>query len=259
MKIHAFAILSNHAHYLLAPRSLDQLVRFMHHLQTNTSKEVKDLLEWDGPVWEPRYRSIAVSDEDPAQIARLRYILAHGVKEDLVHRVGDWPGLHCARALLDGDPLEGVWYDRSRLYALRQTRRGRGATHEDVAEPETLTLSPLPCWEGLSSEELRQHVGALVDAIDVAAAERRAAEGVHIHPLADVRPLERPREFTPTPAPLFHTATQAAWCVLRDAYVEFAAQFRDAAALLREGVKDPPFPPGSYPPGLPFVPHAAPG
>lgn len=259
MKIHAFAILSNHAHYLLAPRSLDQLVRFMHYLQTNTSKEVKDLLEWQGRVWEPRYRCIPISDETEAQVARFRYILAHGVKEDLVDRVGDWPGLHCARALVDGELLRGVWYNRTRLYALRQTRRGREATRHDVAEPETVTLSPLPCWEGLSNEEVRQHVTALVDAIDLAAAERREAEGIRVRPLSAVGSEDQPRDFNRTPAPLFHTATQAAWIALRDAYVEFATQFREAARALRQGRADPRFPPGCFPPGLPFVPHPAEG
>jgi hypothetical protein len=255
MKIHAFAVLSNHAHYLLAPKSLDQLVRFMRYLQTNLSKEIRDLHEWDGPVWARRYQCIQISDEEDAQIARLRYILAHGVKEDLVVRVRDWPGVHCARALVDGQRLEGIWYDRSRLYELRRTRRGKHATKEDVAEAEVVSLSPLPCWEGLSGEELRLRVGALVEAIDLEAAERRAAEGISIHPLSAVGPHHRPEQFTPTPALLFHTATQAAWKVLRDAYVEFAAQFRVAARLLREGVPNPPFPEGCFPPGLPFVPH----
>lgn len=259
MKIHAFAVLSNHAHYLLAPRSLDQLVRFMRYLQTNLSKEIQDLHEWDGPVWDGRYQCIPISDEDDAHIARLRYILAHGVKEDLVVRVRDWPGAHCARAVVGGEPLRGVWYDRSRLYELRRTRRGKDATREDVAETETVVLSPLPCWQGLSGEELRTRFATLVEAIDLEAAERRAAEGIRIRPLDAVKPRARPENFTPTPAPLFHTATQAAWKELRDAYVEFVAAFRDAAKLLREGVEEPNFPEGCFPPGLPFVPHGGVG
>jgi hypothetical protein len=39
--------------------------------------------------------AIVVSDEEAAQVGRLRYILAHGVKENLVERVLDWPGVHC--------------------------------------------------------------------------------------------------------------------------------------------------------------------
>ena len=53
------------------------------------------------------------SPEPEAQKERLRNFLAHGVKEDLVERVRDWPGLHCAHELRDGKPLEGVWIDRT--------------------------------------------------------------------------------------------------------------------------------------------------
>lgn len=259
MKVHAFAVLSNHAHYLLSPRSLDQLVDFMWYLQTNLSKEVRDLREWDGPVWDGRYRCIPVSDEDDAQIARLRYILAHGVKEDLVPRCCDWPGAHSARALLDQEALVGVWYDRSRLYEMRRTRRGKDATRHDVAETETVELSPMPCWLGLSEDERRRRVSTLIEAIDLAAAERRTAEGIRVGILREVDPLDRPQSFEPSSAPLFHTATQAAWCALRDAYVEFVVRFREAAKARRLGLDEPAFPPGSFPPGLPFVPHEASG
>jgi hypothetical protein len=54
-----------------------------------------------------------VSDEEPAQVARLEYLLSHGCKEGLVERLADWPGVHCATALLTGDPVEGTWFDRT--------------------------------------------------------------------------------------------------------------------------------------------------
>ena len=44
---------------------------------------------------------------------RLRYILAHGPKENLVERVLDWPGVHAAKAILEDKPLTGYWFDRS--------------------------------------------------------------------------------------------------------------------------------------------------
>jgi len=40
-------------------------------------------------------------------VARLAYILGHGAKENLVARLRDWPGVHCIRALLDGEELSG--------------------------------------------------------------------------------------------------------------------------------------------------------
>jgi hypothetical protein len=35
-----------------------------------------------------------------------------GAKEDLVERP-DWPGVHAVRALLEGEVLEGLWFDRT--------------------------------------------------------------------------------------------------------------------------------------------------
>ena len=66
-------------------------------------------------------------------------------------------------------------------------------------------------------------------------------------------PQHRPEKMDRSPAPRFHTATEAAWRLLYDAYSEFLAAFRTAAAKLRAGDRAAPFPKGSFPPGLPFV------
>jgi len=34
-------------------------------------------------------------------------------KEFLVEKVKDGPGVHAGRALLDEEPLEGLWFDRT--------------------------------------------------------------------------------------------------------------------------------------------------
>jgi REP element-mobilizing transposase RayT len=259
MKIHAFAVMSNHAHYILSPTSGDQLMRFMRYLQGNLAREVKILQKWTGStVWARRYRSIQISDEDEAQIARLRYVLAHGVKENLVRRVRDWPGVHCARALLGEERLKGVWIDRTKLGELRR----RGKSLEAATEFETVELSPLPCWQDLPEEEIENNVADLVEGIEREADERRAAEGsrvVGVRAILNAHPHLVPEELSWSPAPRFHAATRAARQVLRDAYIDFAARFREAAKLLREGAPSPGFPPGSFPPMLPFVPHEAPG
>jgi hypothetical protein len=70
--------------------------------------QVLDRTGWSDKVWSRRYQSIPVSSEQPAQIERLTYILANGVKENLVARVEEWPGVHSAHALLTGEPVEGT-------------------------------------------------------------------------------------------------------------------------------------------------------
>jgi REP element-mobilizing transposase RayT len=104
----AVAFASNHFHALLQVDDAEQLARFMQHVDGNIAREVGDLVGWSGTFWARRYSAIPVSDEEAAQVERLRYILAHGVKENLVERVLDWPGVHAARSILDGKPLKGV-------------------------------------------------------------------------------------------------------------------------------------------------------
>ena len=116
LTLHAVVFASNHYHLLASPETPVQLVEFMRHIQSNIAREAGDLHDWDGKFWGRRYRDIPVSDEPEAQIDRLRYCLAHGVKEGLVARCRDWPGVHSAAALLDGEVLTGVWYDRTALY-----------------------------------------------------------------------------------------------------------------------------------------------
>ncbi len=70
-------------------------------------------------MWERRYQAILVSDEEPAQVERLRYHLAHGVKEGLVARARDWPGIHCVREIQSGEPIPGNWFDRTQEFAAR--------------------------------------------------------------------------------------------------------------------------------------------
>lgn len=260
MRVHAVVVMSNHVHYLLPPRSTRQLARFMQYVQGNIARKVGKLRKWSGPFWARRYQLIPVSDEDDAQIARLRYLLAHGVKEDLVVRARDWPGVHSAHALVEGESLEGIWVDETKLG--ERERRGEKPALDEVTTTETLVLSPLPCWRDLPDGECRAKARALVEAIDHTARERRKATGVRVLGPRGVcrgRRRKRAKPLEKSPAPRFHTVTREAWEALREAYVEFVAQFRAAAEFLRQGIPDPPFPPGSFPPGLPFVPHEATG
>ena len=260
IEIHAFVFASNHYHLLVSPETPVQLVRFMNQVQSNLAREAGDLHDWSDKFWSRRYRDIPVSDEPEAQIARLRYILAHGVKEGLVARCRDWPGASCVRALTEGEPLEGTWYDRTALYEAR--RQDPKADLQDFATPETVKLSPLPCWRHLEPEEIRQRVRQIIDQIDEAAHRHRVATGDGVAGVKAVRerhPHDRPKQTKRGPAPRFHTATKEAWHALREAVQLFAEDFRHAAELLKQGHPRPEFPPGAFPPNLPPVPALKPG
>jgi hypothetical protein len=246
--------MSTHWHALLWVEDAEQLARFMQYVNGKLGKEVGRLVGWRHGIWSRRYTAIIVSNEEKAQVKRFRYILSHGVKENLVERAIDWPGVHSVRAILEGKPLAGYWFNRKQEYAARN--RGEEFGRLTYATEETFVLSPLPCWAHLSPEQYRERVAALVDEIEAEAKAIRREKGL---PVLGVRavlqqnPHNEPNGTKRSPAPRFHAASKAVRNGLREMYGLFLAAFRDAAEQLKAGDRSARFPLGSFPPGLPFV------
>jgi hypothetical protein len=213
------------------------------------------LIRWREKFWGRRYQAILVSNEAEAQIARLRYVLAHGVKEGLVASPLDWPGAHCAKALLEGAPVIGRWIDRTLEYEYAAGRKRLPVDVQAFVTMEQLHLAPLPCWRGLSDETLRGTVRELVDSIEQQAVRREQDTGRS--PLGRSfifrqDPRHEPIRSKKGPAPLVHAASRAVRLALREAYGLYLAGYRRAADRLRRGALDALFPEGSFPPPLPF-------
>ena len=169
-------------------------------------------------------------------------------------RPRDWPGLHSARALTEGEPTEGYWFSRTLEYAARQ--RGETFDRLQYATRETVTLSPLPCWKDLSADARRARILSLIDQIETEAANRRAetgAEPLGVAAILGQHPHHRPRHLKKSPAPLFHAISQTVRRELYEGYAWFVAAFRQAAEKLKAGDRSAAFPTGSFPPALPFV------
>jgi putative transposase len=250
----AFVPLSTHYHMILFAKDAKRLARFVGYFNSNLAREVGRLTGWTGKIWERRYQAIPISDEEEVQAARLRYVLSHGVKENLVDRLREWPGLHCIRQIVDGEPLCGHWYDRTREYLAR--RKGNDADPLKHATSETATFSPLPCWKHLSPEAYRQRVANMATEIeeDAAAARKRTgAQPLGIAAILAQDPTSRLKRIKKSPAPLFHVAGQVLRQYLYEGFSWFVAAYRTAAEKLKRGDPDPHFPIGSFPPALPFV------
>jgi hypothetical protein len=263
VQVHSVSVLSGHWHGLVSPADAEQLALFMNYVQGNVADEAGDLHEWGGPFWHDRYHAVVVSDEPEAQYRRLSYCLAQGTKEGLVETPELWPGVHSVFALRDGEPLRGVWYDRTGLCHAGR-RKNDDSTLEEFASEEILELDPLPCWvaEGLSTEEMQDRVAEMVEHIADEAAARHRAEGtrpsdpeayLHVHP------HQRPENTKRSPQPFVHAATREVRERFREAYRIFSEAYRAAAELLRAGERDVDFPEGSFPPSAPFVPLLEPG
>jgi REP element-mobilizing transposase RayT len=250
----ALAMLSNHYHALLIVDDQLQLSNFMGYLNSNLARETGRLSEWSDKIWSRRYQAILVSDEEGAQVGRLAHILEQGVKESLVERVRDWPGIHSARALVEGVDLQGHWFDRTQEYTAR--RRGEEFDRLRYATVETLHFSPLPCWKHLPETTWRQRVVAMITDIDKQAAARRSRTGSQVLGPSAIRgqhPHDRPACSKRSPAPFVHAMSAKVRREIWTGYRCFVAAYRDAAEKLQAGNLAAPFPVGSFPPALPFV------
>ncbi len=250
----AFVFLSSHYHLLLDVRDARQLSSFMRYFNSNLAREVGRLADWSDGTWSRRYQAIVVSSEEEAQVARLRYILGHGVKEELTERPRDWPGVHTAKALVDGEPIQGYWFSRTQEYAARQ--RGEKFDRLQYATPETVTLSPLPCWKHLPADAWKNRALNVVTQIETEAAARRARTGsqpLGVAAILGKHPHHRPTHLKKSPAPLFHAFRQSVRQGLYEGYAWFVSAFRQAAEKLKAGDRSAAFPAGCFPPALPFV------
>jgi REP element-mobilizing transposase RayT len=74
-----FQALSNHYHALLFVKDAKRLAEFAGYFNSNLAREVGRLTGWTGKIWERRYQAIPISGEEEAHVARLMYVLSHGV------------------------------------------------------------------------------------------------------------------------------------------------------------------------------------
>ncbi|HMB53313.1 MAG TPA: transposase [Thermoanaerobaculia bacterium] len=258
VEVHAIAVLSNHMHLLVSVRDARRLAGFMEYVNGNLAREAGRLHRWRHRFWARRYRAIVVSDEEAAQVGRLRYLLAQGTKEGLVATPTDWPGVHCAKALLRGDSLRGIWIDRTRECAARKA--GKKYHRYTYADDESLSLAPLPCWRHLSAESHRRAVAGLIAEITTAARSNgptAISSKARVRAVLRVHPHDSPGEPDARPAPAFHAYRRRARRRLEEAYREFTRAYRAASERLRTGDRSARFPAGSFPPALPFVTRPA--
>ena len=254
IRVCSYAFVSNHFHLLLDVDDALQLAQFMRYVNSNLARKVGRLVGWRDKIWARRYQAIVISSEEAAQVERFRYVLAHGIKEGLVERVTDWPGVHCGQALLTGEAVQGYWYDETQMYAAR--RRGEELDRMRFATLESLALSPLPCWKHLPEKTRRKLAADLIAEIEAEAAVRRQRTGSQVLGASAVRgqhPFDRPAKSKKSPAPLFHAASKVVRRELYEMYGWFVAAFREASEKLRAGNRLVSFPAGSFPPALPFV------
>jgi putative transposase len=254
MAIHAFVVVSSHAHFLVSATTAQQLASFMQFVNANMAKEVARLHDWPERVWSRRYRAIPVLD-DLAAHARIRYQLSHGAKEGLVASAGSWPGPHCIAALTHGDRLCGTWIDRTAEYRARSA--GKDIKPGEFATTFDIKLSPLPDLAGLSEDQRQAHYRRVVREIDAAAFAANKEKGrvpMGVDMILAQDPHHRPVAPDRSPAPPVHAHDNEKRNGFLAAYREFVANFRAGVAdlLSQAGQICKLFPDWAFPPALPF-------
>ncbi len=221
----------------------------MQYLRSNLSRKVGRLVDWSGSFWERRYSAEPVLD-DTALVGRLRYVLAHGVKEGRVEKSAEWPGLTCLPQLLGPARRVFHWFNWTKRWGKRggeDMAGAHGRFAQEWAEPVELEVSPLPCWKGLEEEQRQRAVRRLVEEVEAEARSRgKSVLGAHI--VREQHPHTRPEHLKRSPRPLGHASTRQALRELREQYRSFVAAFREAAARWRRGDFSAPFPLFSFPP-----------
>ena len=232
VEVFGFVFASNHFHLLV--RAADgTLPQFMKHLRTNISKKVGWLIGWRGSFWEHRYSAEPVLD-DAALEGRIRYILAHGVKEGLVRRCQDWPGLSSLRLMLGGGPSEFIWFDWSERWRNRTTTQARDRMNQRWSVRESLVLAPLPRWSDASPEFRRHRTLAWISAINREGIStfRRVLGVAAVLAQNPLKKVDRP---TPRPRPSCHTTVRELKTLFGEQIRSFVASFRAASERWRRG------------------------
>src|SRR5262245_56628421 len=141
VEVFAFNFQSNHLHLLVrAPRG--NLSKFMKYVMANVARKVGWLARWRGTFWERRYSAEPVLD-DEALVERLRYILAQGVKDGLVRRCRDWPGLSCLRMLVRSSRRTFPWFGWSNRW---KARNDQASTDRFTRAGPSERHSSSPCF-----------------------------------------------------------------------------------------------------------------
>jgi REP element-mobilizing transposase RayT len=232
VELFAFVFASNHVHLLVrAPKGT--LPGFMQFLLGNIARKIGPTVPWQGRLWERRYAAAPVLDSD-ALGERLRYILAHGVKEGLVGRCADWPGLSSLAQMLGNAVRPATWFNWSRRSRAKGPGRCEDLLDPRFAEPEHLEVHPLPGWEELAPVERVKRIRKLVADIERDGAKEHPRPLGVAEVLAQV-PYKRSERPKRGPAPLCHTVEPKLRAAFRDLYVDFVKGVRSVLASIREG------------------------
>jgi len=262
IKLYAMVFMNNHIHLMLqgSPREISG---FMGYIKREVSSRWgrEPNVRWPGTMWDGEFLATALPT-DRSQIVCLRYILSHGVKEGLVARPQQWPGIHSARQLLGRNKLQGEWFNGTRygkaVDSQSRVAKPRTVRKADYYETYVVQLAVIPAWRFLTVEERQAEIQELVNGIikkgRIDRAGKRPLGAKKAMTMSLTRRSRLPRQpwFEDRKALISWSDPRSSTThAYLSAYWDFQRRFRNAADKLRHGIFDVVFPPGSFRPGAP--------
>lgn len=234
IQLFGYVFMSNHFHLLIQGEPA-RIPRFVGWLKREISVRLgRKQRNWTGGFWGRRYDAEEVLDDDALE-EKLRYIASHGVKERLVARSTEWPGLHCIHQIGTDDPIEFELEIGNRKVL------------------EQLRLARLPRWKELSATEFCEVAGALKRDMELIGETLLVSQK---KPPSLETLLERPFDFRPAPPPpkprkRCHTKFKRLQEAFDRKFAQFHERFAVASAEYRAGNLTVAFPEGAFRPPLP--------
>ena len=208
--LHDFVFVSNHFHLLITANEARQISKFMGWLNREISVRVGKLVDWSGGFFDRRFDAAPVLDDD-AMIRRVTYIRSHGVKEGLVAKPDQWPGLTAIPELHHGE---------KRVFPFDFRTQG-GVEHLPIR------LMPLPQWARLGKQSRQQRHKILShQATEAAHLQRGKKPYLGAQRIASQHPHHRPKQTKRSPRIPCFASRHTARVSYAQTYKNFVEQLR---------------------------------
>ena len=245
VRLYGYAFMSNHFHLMVSGESAE-ISAFVGFIKREISRRLGQKYNLSGSLWHSRFLSTALPTPE-SQEECLVYILSQGVKENLVEHPSQWPGLHCARALLEGAVDGGSWFNATAYgEAKREQERSGGRVvvrKSEFYQTLQIKLTPIGAWSHLDASSRRRRARELVGAMVAKAAAKRREAGIRVVGRKAVVGMSIFKRVPPPPPPWWEERrrTLTAWARMSDAltqeylalYWTFQEAFRTASEALK--------------------------
>ncbi len=155
--------MTNHYHGLFGIASAARFCKFLMYFHGCVASLAHVRLGTGGKFWSEN-KWVPVAQDEVSVSRRLRYILGQAVKAGLVEHPVQFPGISSTDFMIDGKPLVGLVFDRTRRYRDSQLKAGTKPEEAYTTRVE-VPISPPPCWAHLSPGELQQRYRQIADEV----------------------------------------------------------------------------------------------